>query len=425
MTGLADTNNVQRIFLQIGLVGVVFLPAFLYSGDGDESDPARQRMAFVARGEVIAVQRDQGALRLSAVEAELARMSPETIRKYFLTREKTLTLRDPAGLESGTFTCTRVDVETAVRAGGPRAITLTGIFQLNPEGRGRITIGFMAGLYRPVPDYLPPIRFSPDPRRPHREIRHSVDHKIMIYVPDDFAVIGQGSDPESDNFNPYFYDRSPTVTPRIRAFYLDKYEVTNAEYYAFCRKTGRALPPAWRAQGTAYPPGTGDHPVTVASYRDAEAYARWSGKRLPTETEWEMAARGGLGTLVDSSGEESVKKSPPVYPYGSTFNEALCNTLEAGNNATIPVTETKDVSPYGIYGMCGNAREWTSDWYGPYPGHRLRKNAASGKQFKVIRGGSYHQAQERARSDARDYGGFPTLDADRTAGFRLVTEVTQ
>lgn len=424
VTGLADNGSVRHVLFRIGLAAVLLLPGFLYPGDGDEKDPERQRLAFVARGEVVAVQRDQGSLRLSAVEAELARMSADMIRKYFLTREKTLILRDPGGLESGTFTCTRIDVEGPARSGGPRAITLTGIFQLNPEGRGRITIGFMAGLYRPVPDYLPPVRFSPEPRQAHREIRHSVDHKIMVYIGEDFAVIGQGTDPEADNFNPYFYDRSPTVTPFLRAFYLDKYEVTNAEYYAFCRKTGRPIPPVWREQGGTFPAGTADHPVTVASYRDAEAYARWTGKRLPTELEWEMAARGGLRTLGGAADVDNVKRNPPVFPYGSNFNEGLCNTLENGNHSTIPVTETKDVSPYGIYGMCGNAREWTSDWYGPYPGHRLRKNPASGKQFKVIRGGSYHQGQERARSDARDYGGFPTLDADRTAGFRLVMDVT-
>ena len=73
--------------------------------------------------------------------------------------------------------------------------------------------------------------------------------------------------------------------------------------------------------------------------------------------------------------------------------------------------------------MCGNAREWTSSWYAAYPGHRLPAGqAVSGKMFKVIRGGSYDQRQEFARVDYRDYGGFPNLQDDHSAGFRLVVQ---
>jgi formylglycine-generating enzyme required for sulfatase activity len=73
--------------------------------------------------------------------------------------------------------------------------------------------------------------------------------------------------------------------------------------------------------------------------------------------------------------------------------------------------------------MCGNAREWTSSWYNPYPGHRFADARLIGHQFKVIRGGSYRQNQDSARADARDYGGFPELREDRSAGFRLVISI--
>ncbi|MDH5657196.1 MAG: SUMF1/EgtB/PvdO family nonheme iron enzyme, partial [Spirochaetia bacterium] len=112
--------------------------------------------------------------------------------------------------------------------------------------------------------------------------------------------------------------------------------------------------------------------------------------------------------------------SPQIYPVGKDYDSSLCNTLESGIGHTLPVTNMRDRSPYGIYGLCGNAREWTDSWYEPYPGHHFKKPELSGRQFKVIRGGSYYQNKTAARSDTRDYGGFPTLRKDRSAGFRLV-----
>ena len=134
--------------------------------------------------------------------------------------------------------------------------------------------------------------------------------------------------------------------------------------------------------------------------------------------EWEMAARGGLSILKTEGA------TPPSYPYGDDFDPVRCNTLENGLHNVLPVTETEDESPYGVLGMCGNAPEWTASWYGPYPGHVFASNNPNaGNLFKVIRGGSYHKDRSFARSDWRDYGGFPNLAEDRSAGFRLIQRI--
>jgi len=368
--------------------------------------------SFFYEGTVVAIQKNRGVILVRNIEQIEPDRGIERIRKYFLEEHAEFVLRDPVGSDAGNFRCTRIERN---RDG----LLLYGYFQLKENYARPLKTGYMIGLYKQRSIYKLPVMYAPEPRTSLREIRSPVDHKIMVYVPWDYIVYGQGENPTEDNFNPYFYERDSSVTPRIPAFYMDKYEVTNHEYYTFCKKTGHPLPAPWK-RTRIYPEKIRNHPITIASYTDAEAYARWAGKRLPTEEEWELAARGGLRLLYNGESVKEIRKSPRIYPFGDSFNPVLCNTLESKRNGTVPVTETRDVSPYGIYGMCGNAREWTSSWYGPYRGHRFKNLELSGKQFKVIRGGSYFQDQRAARSSSRDYGGFPNLAGDFSAGFRLV-----
>ena len=149
----------------------------------------------------------------------------------------------------------------------------------------------------------------------------------------------------------------------LPAFSIDKYEVSNAEYARFVRATGWAPPSHWK--DSSPPADTAEHPVVNVTYSDAEAYARWAGKRLPTADEWEKAARG-----TDAR----------VYPWGADFAAGLCNTLEAGLGDTSPRNQfPSDKSPYGVIGMAGNVAEWTSS----------TERDETGLDCRVICGGSW------------------------------------
>jgi len=367
---------------------------------------------FVARATVVSVQPEKNRLCAETVEIPtLKEKNEEQTRAFFFERENSMILMTGENKQAGRFQIDRVDLSERIRICG--AFETTDEYVPGP--------GDMVGVELAMPAYKPQTLRGPEPIPSPRRIRHEVDKKIMLRVDWDYLVFGQGEEQSADNYNPHFFDRDPTVTPRIEAFYMDQYEVTNREYLFFCRKAGRPLPVEWRLTGS-YPYGTDDHPLVVASYDDAEGYARWSGKRIPSELEWELAARGGLKLLRDGSGVAGILRSPRIYPMGS-WSSGVCNTREMWNNAeprTISVYELKDKSPYGIVGLCGSAREWTSNWYVPYPGQSVFSERLSGKQFRVLRGGSYNQNREFARVDTRDYGGFESLAEDHSGGIRLV-----
>ncbi|MBL8019024.1 MAG: SUMF1/EgtB/PvdO family nonheme iron enzyme, partial [Leptospirales bacterium] len=100
----------------------------------------------------------------------------------------------------------------------------------------------------------------------------------------------------------------------------------------------------------------------------------------------------------------------------------VCNTREKWSTEprTISVLALKDRSPYGMVGMCGSAAEWTSSWYNAYPGQTQFPEHLAGQQFRVLRGGSFAQSRDFARTDWRDYGGLESPRTDRRGGIRLV-----
>ena len=126
-------------------------------------------------------------------------------------------------------------------------------------------------------------------------------------------------------------------------FYMDRFPVTNADYKKFVEATGHEHPAHWRR--SIWPEGKADHPVVQIIWDSALAYAQWAGKRLPTEAEWEKAARGRDGR---------------VWPWGSVFDPSRCNTNEGGLWDTTPVGNYSPGgdSPYGIADMAGNVWEW-------------------------------------------------------------------
>jgi len=194
-------------------------------------------------------------------------------------------------------------------------------------------------------------------------------------------------------------DETPQQEAFINAYNIDIYPVTNAAYKEFVDATGHELPRK-REEGT-FPEGMGDHPVVWVNWYDAQAYAEWAGKRLPTELEWERAARGSDGR---------------TYPWGESFDAAKGNSRETGVKGTSPVGDYPEgVSPSGAFDMAGNVWEWTVDWYEAYRGS-LYELGRYGEQYKVLRGGSWFDGSDLVRTATRK--SFDPNQGFSTIGFR-------
>jgi formylglycine-generating enzyme required for sulfatase activity len=199
----------------------------------------------------------------------------------------------------------------------------------------------------------------------------------------------------------------PAHSIYLDGYFIDRFPVTNADYARFLEDNpGYQKPTNWET--FAPPASLADHPVTEISWNDACAYAQWAGKRLPTEAEWEKAARG----IQDRS-----------FPWGSFLDLQLCNVEEGGYGQTTSVGKfsPEGDSPYGVADMCGNVWEWTMDWFSSgYYANSVNHNPlgpAQGKE-KVLRGGSFLSSHERARTFCR-YSRSPKLRA-KDYGFRCV-----
>ena len=159
----------------------------------------------------------------------------------------------------------------------------------------------------------------------------------------------------------------------LDSFYIDKYEVTNKRFKAFTDATGRPAPTHWT--GGRIPVGKENHPVVYVTWADADAFCKWEGKRLPTEQEWEKAARGTDGRS---------------FPWGNKFDREKGNTPQYGNEDTMPVGSFESgKSPYGVYDMAGNAFEWTDSWFKGHKGN-THPDENYGEKYKVLKGGSWY-----------------------------------
>ena len=172
----------------------------------------------------------------------------------------------------------------------------------------------------------------------------------------------------------------PAHKVTVKPFLLDRYEVTNELYAQFVRQTRYNPPLGWR--GNNYPIGDAQLPVSNVTWHDANNYCTWAGKRLPTEEEWEFAARGGEKRL---------------YPYGDEWKPRYSNAAETGLKKPQAVGSYPDgVSPFGIFDMAGNVAEWTASDYRPYPNSK----APADENNKVVRGGGFKAAaKEQTATD--------------------------
>lgn len=209
---------------------------------------------------------------------------------------------------------------------------------------------------------------------------------VMVYVPAGEFMMGcSPSDSQCE------FDENPAHSVYLDEYYIDKYEVSQGEYNA-CVSAGQCRP------NEKYDGFTGDRqPVVGVSWNDAKIYCEWSGKRLPTEAEWEKAARGADGR---------------IYPWGN--EKASCSHAVmddggegCGRKATLPVgSKLSNASPYGALDMAGNAWEWVSDWYDEkYYSNSPARNpkGPSSEQYRILRGGSWFNVPSSLRLSKRSY----------------------
>ncbi len=240
-----------------------------------------------------------------------------------------------------------------------------------------------------------------------------VEQMAMMDVPGGMVTVPageflMGSDPRKDPAaGP---QEQPLHRVTLDAFEIDRYEISNVEYLRFVLSTGASWPQFWRAK--PFPDKMAPHPVINVSWEEADAYCRWTGKRLPTEAEWEKAARGSDGRMfpwgdepagwIKSNIAHSGSKRGVKYPPLANINRY-----------------DKGVSPYGVYQLAGNVSEWVSDWFDPeYYRKGMNENpkGPDAGELKVFRGGSWNEDPEVARSAGRN-GGEPTRKSYLT-GFR-------
>jgi serine/threonine-protein kinase len=202
------------------------------------------------------------------------------------------------------------------------------------------------------------------------------DGAVMVFIPAGEFTMGSNDGGENEK---------PQHRVTLDGYWIYKYPVTVAQYRQFCQATGRREPP---------PPRWGwkdDHPIVNVSWNDAVAYCQWAGVRLPTEAEWEKAARGTDGRK---------------YPWGDEWDAGKCNNYETGPKQTTAVgSYPQGVSPFGVHDMAGNVWEWCADWYDRnYYRSAPSKNPkgpSSGK-YRVLRGGSWDNHDYNARCALRD-----------------------
>ena len=204
----------------------------------------------------------------------------------------------------------------------------------------------------------------------------------------EFVLIRGGSFEMGDIIGIGEPDQKPVHTVKVSDFYLGRTEVTVAQYRTFCKATGRRMPqaPGWLLND--------DHPIINVSWNDAKAFCEWAGCRLPTEAEWEYAARNRGDSLRYSWGNDSpFDKAGGNVADESAKKQNLTTTIfdgyDDGYAKTAPVASFNP-NALGLYDMTGNVWEWCADWYGKY-GEKSQidpKGPDSGS-FRVLRGGSW------------------------------------
>ncbi len=188
-------------------------------------------------------------------------------------------------------------------------------------------------------------------------------------------------------------DEKPERKVYLNTFLIDKYLVTNARY-KMCveQRACKPHPDNSSEKRERYYDNSqfANYPVVRVSWEDAKTYCKWAGRRLPTEAEWEKAARG---------------TDRQIYPWGNFFTPQLLNSLESQIGDTTPVNQyPMGASPYGALDMSGNVKQWVADWYGPYDTSNTQNpTGLTSGAFKVLRGSAFYDDALNSRTTLRVY----------------------
>lgn len=252
--------------------------------------------------------------------------------------------------------------------------------------------------------------------------------KAQLNTLSSMVLIPAGEFKMGTNFKNADAPARPEHTVSLSAYKIDKYLVTNAQYARFIAATGHRPPSDWK--NGRIQKGTMLLPVTMVNWFDANAYAKWAGKRLPTEAEWEKAARGTDGRR---------------WPWGNTMDPAKLNTYYNIGSATDVMKFDNGVSPYGVYDMAGNVDQWVDADFLPYPSTDAAPEIFQGKiakvqnaqdaamkvsdmiavnrHYKVLRGGSWKGDPFSTATYHRDYS-WPNFASD-FYGFRCASSLVK
>ncbi len=213
-------------------------------------------------------------------------------------------------------------------------------------------------------------------------------------APPGMALIPAGSFTMGAVSGEFDGDETPPHVVYLDDYYVDVAEVTNAQYARFANGSGYQTDAEKAGDSTTWrsfnSPDRQRFPAIFVSWNDAVRYCAWAGKRLPTEAEWEKAARGA---------------AKRIYPWGDAFDDKYANTADAGIGQPVAVASHSAQSPYGLYDAVGNVWELVQDWYGGgyyTDSPRANPRGPSAGPFKVLRGGSFKSQPDRATTTVRE-----------------------
>ena len=388
--------------------------------DPHDDSPLGQR-AYSVRNLLGQLEQRKAGTRMLILDASrpcpdipegLANMPPASNTLVAFSTAPNVTAPDPP--DGGTNAFTGALIEAIQEPGStPVRVLLAAQSEVDREAGGR-QIPFV--MQAPVESFFFTEPTPPSPQRvvtpllevkPGQNRENSKDRLVYAWVPPGTFKIGCVS---NDSF--CLPDEKPQHEVRISSgFWITRTEVTTEAYERFTGRTGHREPK--KTQTNPKLSGT-DLPVTRVSWDDAKAYCEWVGGRLPTEAEWEYAARGGRADLK--------------YPWGNEFDPRLANSFKTDAKLKRPFVETVPVRRLGsgngfdLFDMVGNAREWTNDFYDPAAysaiGAIIDPAGPAGGKDRVVRGGSFYGSDKHLRISARDH--LDEAKDDNQTGFRCV-----